>query len=128
FVEIYDNIVYNSTRYGAFELQATPSIRELSTFKPANAKVYNNTVGKLNTGTPKFFEGRLLDLYNTDGTVEIFNNLSFNNRDEHLINKMSGPNTKIIKNENNKYYWNSNEAVFDLNTFKSKISGIGAFQ
>src|SRR5690606_7353759 len=55
-VEIYDNIVYNSTRYGAFELQVRDDIKALPTFKPANAKIHNNTVGRLNTGEPKYFE------------------------------------------------------------------------
>lgn len=123
-VEIYNNIVYNSTRYGAFELQVTPWMYELASFKPANAKVYNNTAGKLNTGTPKYFEGRLLDLYNTYGTLEIFNNLSFDNRDNLLINNMSD--TKIIKNTNNRYFKNNKDAVIDLTTFKSLIPGIGA--
>lgn len=123
-VEIYNNIIYNSTRYGAFELQVTPWMYDMSLFKPANAKIYNNTAGKLNTGEPKYFEGRLLDLYNISGTLEIFNNLSFNNRDDQLINNMSD--TKIIRNENNQYFKNENEAIFDLTNFKSRIAGVGA--
>lgn len=126
-VEIHNNIVYNSTRYGAFELQVPPKIKALSTFKPANAKVYNNTVGKLNTGEPKYFEGRLLDLYQTYGNVEIYNNLIFNLRDNILLNNMSNPkDTKIIKNSDNLYFKNQNDAVSDLTNFKSKISNIGA--
>lgn len=123
-VEIYNNIIYNSTRYGAFELQVTPWMYDMPLFKPANAKVYNNTVGKLNTGEPKYFEGRLLDLYNISGTLEVYNNLLFNNRDNLLINNMSD--TKIIRNENNQYFKTENDAVFDLINFKSKIAGIGA--
>jgi len=123
-VEIYNNIVYNSTRYGAFELQVTPWMYSMSLFKPANAKIYNNTAGKLNTGEPKYFEGRLLDLYNISGTLEIYNNLSFNNRDELLINNMSD--TKIIRNESNQYFKDGNDAIFDLTNFKSKIAGVGA--
>ena len=96
----------------------------MSLFKPANAKIYNNTAGKLNTGEPKFFEGRLLDLYNTSGTLEIYNNLSFNNRDDQMINNMS--NTKIIKDDNNQYFKNENDAISDFISFKSKIMGIGA--
>src|SRR5690606_38358370 len=57
-VEIYNNIVHNSTRYSAFELQVTPWMEKLANFKPANAIVYNNTVGRLNTGEPKFYQGR----------------------------------------------------------------------
>lgn len=126
-VEIYDNVVYNSTRYGAFELQVTPTIEKLSAFKPANAKVYNNTVGRLNTGVPKYFEGRLLDLYQTYGTVEIYNNLSFDLYDDKLVNNMSDTRvTKITKDANNLYRKNSSDAVTDLKSFVSKISGVGA--
>lgn len=123
-VEIYNNIVYNSTRYGAFELQVPLWIKELSAFKPANAKVYNNTVGKLNTGLPKYFEGRLLDLYMTYGSIEIYNNLSFNLYDSIMINNMSS--TAITKNTGNVYKANASEAVADLTSFKSLIAGIGA--
>jgi len=126
-VEIFDNIVYNSSRYGAFELQVTPSIENLSVFKPANAKVYNNTIGKLNTGLPKYFEGRLLDLYQTFGNVEIYNNLSFDLYDDVLVNNMSDARvTKITKNTNNVYRKKAADAVSDLKTFKSKLSGVGA--
>lgn len=123
-VEIYNNKVYNSTRYGAFELQVPIWIKQLSTFKPANAKIYNNTVGKLNTGLPKYFEGRLLDLYMTYGSVEIYNNLSFNLYDNILINNMST--TTISRNSGNVYKANASEAVSDLISFKSLIPGVGA--
>src|SRR5690606_22194987 len=83
-IEIYNNIVYNSTRYGAFELQVNDITKSITWFKPANAKIYNNTVGRLNTGRPKFFQGRLLDLYQTYGEVELYNNLSFDMFDSVL--------------------------------------------
>jgi len=124
-VEIYDNVVYNSSRYGAFELQVTPYIESVKAFKPADAKIYNNTIGRMNTAEPKYFEGRVLDLYNTHGTLEIYNNLYFDMRDSDLINNMSGS-TKITKNTNNKYIKKATDAVYDLNDFKSKILGIGA--
>ncbi len=126
-VEIYNNIAYNTTRYGAFELQVPPSTENLSSFKPADAKIYNNTVGKLNTGEPKYFQGRLLDLYQTYGSVEIYNNLGFELRDDILINDMSNPqDTKITRNDNNQLFKISNEAVLDLISFKSKIPNVGA--
>ncbi len=125
-VEIFNNIAYNSTRYGAFELQVPEAMyREFRDFLPSDAKIYNNTVGRLNTGIPKYFEGRLLDLYNIGGgTVEIFNNLSFDLRDDVLINNMSD--TPILRNEGNKYIHSTREAVENTQTFKSKITGIGA--
>lgn len=129
-VEIYNNTVWNSTRYGAFELQVPPFLKAMGSFKPAvTAKVYNNTTGKLNTGLPKYFEGRLLDLYDTYSTVEVYNNLLFNNSDALTINKMSSDiNTLITKNSNNIYKSNASEAVTDLTTFKSLISGVGAIR
>lgn len=123
-VEIYNNKVYNSTRYGAFELQVPLWIKELAAFKPANAKIYNNTVGKLNTGVPKYFEGRLLDLYMTYGTVEIYNNLSFDLYDNIMINNMSS--TTISVNSGNVYKATAGEAVSDLISFRSIVPGVGA--
>lgn len=126
-VEIYNNIAYNSTRYSAFELQVPPSTKNFASFKPANAKVYNNTVGKLNTGEPKFFEGRLLDLYQTHGQVEIYNNLTFDMRDDILVHNMSDASTtKITKVSNNHYFKRTQDAINDLINFSSKIVGVGA--
>lgn len=126
-VEIYNNVVWNSTRYGAFELQVPPYLKALGAFKPGtNAKVYNNTVGKLNTGLPKYFEGRLLDLYDTYSTVEVYNNLLFNNSDNIILNKMSTDGlTTLTRNTNNIYKNSATEAVLDFVSFKSLISGVG---
>ena len=127
-VEIYNNVVWNSTRYGAFELQVPPSLKAKKSFKPGIvAKVYNNTVGQLNTGAPKYFEGRLLDLYTLYAPVEVYNNLVFNNRDILILNNMSDRKvTPITKNSNNVYKDNASDAVEDLVTFRSRISGVGA--
>ena len=127
-VEIYDNVVWNSTRYGAFELQVPPSLKALGGFKPGViAKVYNNTVGQLNTGAPKYFEGRLLDLYTLYAPVEVYNNLIFNNRDNQIFNNMSDRKvTPLTKNSNNVYKDNASDAVENLITFRSHIAGVGA--
>lgn len=126
-VEIYNNVVWNSTRYGAFELQVPPFMKALGGFKPATiAKVYNNTAGKLNTGLPKYFEGRLLDMYDTYSSIEVYNNLLFNNIDELFLNKMSTDGvTNLTKNSNNIYRVNPADAVGDLTNFKSLIPGVG---
>ena len=123
-VEIYNNIVYNSTRYGAFELQVPPYIKAFSTFKPADAKVYNNTVGKLNTGLPKFFEGRLLDVYEMFGNIQVYNNLVFEDSDNIILNRMSAD--PITKNSDNIYKNTWSEAVSDLTSFRSLVPGVGA--
>ncbi|SMC45658.1 hypothetical protein [Pedobacter africanus] len=132
-VEIFNNIAYNSKKYGPFELQAAPEFHD-NNFRPANAKVYNNTAGKLNTS--KDWHGQMLDVYNTGGTLEYFNNLGFEmNRSiggpsittgiTDMINYVGGsPN--IIRNENNRYFNTAGEAVTDTINFKSLIKGIGA--
>lgn len=105
YLDVYDNHVENSRKYGAFELQVTPWMKELSVFKPGKtAKFYGNKAGKLNTDRPKVFEGRLLDLYTSYCEVEVFNNTCFNNADKEIINNMSdSSNTIITRNENNVY-------------------------
>jgi len=126
-VEIYNNICYNTRKYGGFEVQGFDRniYAGKSTF--ANAKVYNNTVGHMNTS--KDWEGQVLDLYNFGGTLEFFNNLGFDLVRVNLpvvgmINNMS--NTKISLESNNKYTNSQQEAVVDLNSFASRFSGIGA--
>jgi hypothetical protein len=125
--EIYNNICYNTRKYSGFELQAFDRnlIKGKTTY--ANAKVYNNTVGQMNTS--KDWQGQVLDLYNTLGTLEYYNNLGFNlyttngKQPASMINNMSD--TKIVKISNNKYESQKN-AVKDLVNFASKISGVGA--
>ncbi|PWS29213.1 hypothetical protein DHW03_05160 [Pedobacter yonginense] len=124
-VEIYNNVVWNSTRYGAFEVQVPPYLKAITTFKPGTSKIYNNTVGKLNTGLPKYFEGRLLDVYDTYSTIEVYNNLVFNNVDGLILNQMSSKATVITRNSDNVYKATAQDAVEDLTAFKSLIPGIG---
>lgn len=125
-VEIFNNIAYNSRKYGAIEIQGFDRyiISGKTTF--ANAKVYNNTVGKMNTS--KDWEGVILDLYNYGGTLEYYHNLGFDlNLSKpitDMINNMSD--TEIIKNINNKYFGSASDAVFDIKSFVSKHAGIGS--
>lgn len=131
-VSIYNNIAYNTFKYGAFELQATPEIQAYLSKYPkrisvANAKVYNNTAGHLNLVHD--WEGQMLDLYNTGGTLEYYNNLGFDmvkvqGSISDMINNMSD--TKIIKNTGNKYFPTQAAAVSDITAFKSLSTGIGA--
>lgn len=124
-VEIYNNIVYNSERYSAFEVQVTPGIKRMASFKPAHAKIYSNTVGKMNSGA-KYYEGRIVDIYQTYGTVEVYNNLYFDMRDHVVSLNQSNPNDTKVEERNNKYFENASEAVIDLKSFRSKVPGIGA--
>src|SRR5690606_13671382 len=108
---------YNTRMYGAFELQAFERNRYPGKTTFANAKVYNNTVGVMNTSN--FFEGQILDLYQTGGTLEFFNNLGFELNSKrsigNMINNMSD--TKIIVDRDNKYISKWNDAVIDIESF-----------
>ncbi len=125
-IEIYNNIAYNTRKYGAFEIQGFDRyiIPGKTTF--ANAKVYNNTVGKMNTS--RDWEGVILDLYNYGGTLEYYNNLGFELNQSRpitdMINNMSD--TKITKKTNNRYFNSASQAIFNFNNFMSKHLGIGS--
>lgn len=124
-VEIYDNVVYNSERYSAFEVQVTSEMTQSDSFLPANAKIYNNTVGKMNSGS-EFYEGRIVDIYQTYGFVDVYNNLYFDMRDDLVsLNQSNGEYTKVTE-ENNRYFDKAADAVYDLVNFKSKVPNIGA--
>jgi hypothetical protein len=125
--EIYQNMCYNTRKYGAFELQVFDSQIQSGKSTYANAKVYNNTVGKMNTS--KDWEGQVLDLYNTGGTLEYYNNLGFDlvsntKQPPNMINNMSGK--KPIKELNNRYFKDLQDAVDPANNYRSRIAGIGA--
>lgn len=123
-IEIYNNIAHNTRKYGAFEIQGFDRYIVPGKSTVVNAKVYNNTAGKMNTS--KDWEGAMLDLYNFGGTLEYYNNLGYelhqSGQITDMINNMS--NTQIIKNTNNKYLRTASEAV--SSNFVSKHAGIGA--
>jgi len=128
-LEIYNNMCFNTRKYGAFEIQEFAHHLVQGKTIHLNAKVYNNTAGKMNTS--RDWQGQLLDLYNISGTLEYFNNLGFelyssetNKLLTDMINNMSE--TRITKNTNNLYFKNQNEAIINSATFVSKHSGIGA--
>lgn len=127
--EIYNNICYNTRKYGAFELQSFDRNMYSGKTTFANAKVYNNTVGLMNTS--KDWDGQILDLYNIGGTLEYYNNLGFSlftsNTYRGITNMINNMSESIItKEENNKYLLTQAGAVIDLNTFTSVFAGIGA--
>ena len=127
-MEFHNNICYNTRKYGAFELQqfSRNIISGKTTF--VNAKVYNNTVGKMNTS--KDWDAQILDLYTFSGTLEYYNNLGFdlyltgNRPITSMINQMAD--VRITVNSNNKYYPNQADAVTNTTSFVSKHSGVGA--
>ncbi|WP_231490805.1 hypothetical protein [Pedobacter sp. Leaf170] len=126
-VEIYNNICYNTRKYGAFEIQEFS--RQIVSGKTTyvNAKVYNNTVGKMNTN--RDWQGQILDLYNYGGTLEFYSNIGFdlvndNGPITRMINNMSD--VKIVKEENNKYSANYSGVITDLVNFNTLFAGLGA--
>ena len=125
-VEIYHNVCYNTRKYGAFEIQTFDRNIVPAKTTYVNAKVYNNTVGRMNTSND--WDGQLLDLYDMrGGSLEYYNNLGFelvsSNVIADMINNMSK--TPIVK-KNNHYSSSQQEAVNNITDFKSKIQGIGA--
>lgn len=77
YIYIYNNIVVNSRKYSGFEVQAFDAniVAGKTTF--ANAVVFNNTVGNLNTTDD--WQGNIVDVYSLKGgTCNVYNNLAFN--------------------------------------------------
>ena len=76
-VLIYNNIVYNSRKYSAFEVQGFTAYRVDGQTTYANAKIFNNTCGSLNTSRDNF-PASVVDVYGlVGGTCEVFNNLGY---------------------------------------------------
>ncbi|MCZ4223291.1 hypothetical protein [Pedobacter rhodius] len=140
-IEIYNNICFNTRKYSGFEIQEMRWLYQPGKTTFANAKVYNNTVGTMNTA--KDWEGQILDIYHPGGEVWFYNNLGFDltttSKDgiTTMINYASGDAKPPIlpnfpKEKESKYYYNNKyftrweDAVTDLKTFKSKVAGIGA--
>ncbi|MGK6352916.1 hypothetical protein [Parapedobacter sp. DT-150] len=125
-IEIYNNICYNTRKYSAFELQQFDRNLWADKSTHVNAKVYNNTVGKMNTS--KDWEGQILDLYYISGTLEYYNNLGFELSSSksvtNMINNMGD--TEITVESNNKYFSNLSGAVNNASDLISNHNGIGA--
>ena len=130
-VLLYDNIVWNSRKYSALELQsfAANIIPGVSTY--CNAKVFNNTAGHLNTS--RDYVGVVLDLYNLyGGTVQLFNNLSFDQtntqNNDGIYSQQSETRPSLYAN--NRYFSTASAAgVVDMVTFRladnAPVKGIG---
>lgn len=125
-VEIHHNICYNTRKYGAFEIQTFDRNMIPGKTTYVNAKVYNNTVGKMNTS--KDWDGQILDLYNMrGGHLEFFNNLGFDLYSEGGISDMINMgDDSITDKSNNVYKQNWQQAVVDIKSFVSKVANVGA--
>lgn len=128
-IEIYNNIGYNSWRYGLFEIQGFPdTLVAGKTIESNNNVVSRNTGGLLDTSNN--WEGTIVDIYNWIGNTNVINNLGFQMHkanggaptDSTLINGQGGPFTQ----SGNRYFASQSNAVEDVINFKSKIPGVGA--
>lgn len=118
---IYNNIVVNSRKYSAFEVQtfAEDLIGRGNTY--ANIKVFNNTCGNLNLSSDWY--GVVLDAYTVSGAkCEVFNNLAFHFPAPHpksMIVSYMGLNDNDLIEHDNYYYRTANEAgITDENSLK----------
>lgn len=123
--EIYNNIAYNSRRYSLAEIQVPPDMQGFATHKVGNAKIYNNTAGKMNT---EFYSytGRVLDVYDIGGTIEAYNNLVFENSDNGNDKIFNYVQTLPDVEFNNVYKSTTAEAITNVITYQSLINGVGA--
>lgn len=123
-VLIYNNIVVNSRKYSAFEIQIFDTAISAGKTTYVNAKVFNNTCGNLNLS--KDWQGNVVDIYTLrGGTCEVYNNLAFN-LFTNGANKASfggqESDTKSLES-NNMYYSSSKEAgIVDETSFKLNSS------
>eukprot|EP01133_Synstelium_polycarpum_P017292 gene17292-20631_t len=93
-VQIYNNIVFNSRKYSAFEVQGFTNLVIPGTTNYANAKIFNNTCGSLDLS--KDWVGVVADVYDLlGGKCEVFNNLAFN----------------FPSPSNNNYIWSQQSAI-----------------
>jgi hypothetical protein len=79
---IYNNIVCQSRRYSAFEIQEFAENLVDGVSVAPDAQVHSNTGINLNTHTPTVYTGVILDLYNFSGATEVFNNVLANGRSQ----------------------------------------------
>ncbi|WP_257656785.1 hypothetical protein [Parapedobacter lycopersici] len=104
---IYNNIVVNSRKYSAFEVQAFSNMMVGGQTTYANVKVFNNTCGNLNLSRDAF-PAAVVDIYGLlGGQCEVFNNLGYNFPVRSPKSDIWHPlgNTKIIGSDN--LYFNS---------------------
>jgi hypothetical protein len=111
-VLMYNNMVYNSRKYSALEVQTTPEMAYFITKYPklanfAKTQAYGNVVGKLSTS--RDWAGVLFVAYNTYEPIEVSNNTAFDlfNTEQDpakLIHGMNDPGLTPIISKNNTYY------------------------
>ncbi|GGC30017.1 hypothetical protein GCM10011386_22530 [Parapedobacter defluvii] len=120
-IHIFNNIVVNSRKYSAFEVQSVERHMIPNKTTYVNAKVYHNTCGGLNE--LRDWYGVVVDAYRLfGGQLEVYNNLAFDFKAPHpksyIVSYMSLEEGKL-KEYNNLYFPTSVAAGFaDQEYFK----------
>ena len=120
-VLIYNNVVVNSRKYSAFEVQSFANEIAPGVTTYANAKIYNNTCGNLNLS--KDWYGVIVDVYNLfGGACNVYDNVGFNfpapNPKSFIVNQQANT-TPVISN--NVYFTTAQAAgVNDVNKLTVK--------
>jgi hypothetical protein len=117
---IYNNIVVNSRKYSAFEVQTIQAyVNPALTY--CNVKVYNNTCGNLNLS--KDWYGNLVDVYTLQGgTCQVFNNIGFNFPGLNPVDKISNQQGPTKPEDLGNLYFNSSAEVGFSNEEKYTLS------
>ncbi|NCD70215.1 hypothetical protein [Mucilaginibacter agri] len=118
-VLIYNNVVVNSRKYSAFEVQSFASeiMPGITTY--ANAQIYDNTCGNLNLS--KDWYGVVVDVYDLfGGKCDVYDNVGFNfpapNPNSYIVNQQA---TTVPTVSNNIYFTTSDAAgIPDVNALK----------
>lgn len=128
---IAQNIIFNSTKYGAFDLHfLDDDVIASKFFAPSNVLLENNTAGQLNTS--RVWDAKLIDLYSTRSVITLRNNIGFDLVQSNgvtdiksLVNPANIYGTTVIET-GTVYKPTWQEAVADTINFKSLYKGIGA--
>lgn len=119
----YNNIVVDSRKYSAFEVQsfAVEMVAGKTTF--VNAKIFHNTCGNLNMSRDWY--GVVVDAYRLlGGSCQVFNNLAFNLPAPHPVSNfvsfMSIEDGMLT--ETNNLYFNTSEAAGIVNEKEFRLN------
>jgi hypothetical protein len=117
-VYIYNNIVFNSRKYSAFELQSFESCIVKGKTTYVNAIVFNNTAGNLNTSND--WQGNLVDVYNMlGGKADVYNNLTYQFQKGNTV---AGQEASTVPNSYNNLYYNTSGDAGLVNTTTFKLT------
>ncbi|OKS86858.1 hypothetical protein [Mucilaginibacter polytrichastri] len=120
-VLIYNNVVVNSRKYSAFEVQSFAAELAPGVTTYANAKIYDNTCGNLNLS--KDWIGVIVDVYDLfGGTCDVYDNVGFNfpapNPNSFFVNEQA---STVPTVSNNIYFTTATAAgITNVNTLTVK--------